>query len=272
MSEPPTTVPGREELIAAVRAAATALGKDSLNRREFLERRLARECDIDRYFDRWSELCLAAGLKATKARIDDRTLIDAMHQAFIDLGGIGTRQAFLRVFAYSSMALERRFGRWRPALIAFRAWAERERPTFPYLADLPRLDGGPGDGAPTRVWRSPGGGGAAYGEIIAFHGMRHAPTNEAGVVLLFGMLAGELGFVVEAVNAGFPDCDAKRRIAHQGNCWVRVRVEFEYQSRSFLAHGHDPAGCDLIVCWEHNWPEAPVEVLELKRALGGSGT
>jgi len=22
-------------------------------------------------------------------------------------------------------------------------------------------------------------------------------------------------------------------------------------------------GCDLIVCWVHNWPECPVEVIEL---------
>jgi hypothetical protein len=27
---------------------------------------------------------------------------------------------------------------------------------------------------------------------------------------------------------------------------------------------HDLKGCDMIVCWEHNWPECPLEVLELK--------
>jgi hypothetical protein len=32
-------------------------------------------------------------------------------------------------------------------------------------------------------------------------------------------------------------------------------------------HGHPPDGCDLIVCWEHNWPESPLEVVELKSAL-----
>jgi hypothetical protein len=20
-------------------------------------------------------------------------------------------------------------------------------------------------------------------------------------------------------------------------------------------HGHDPAGCDRIICWEHDWPD-----------------
>jgi hypothetical protein len=31
---------------------------------------------------------------------------------------------------------------------------------------------------------------------------------------------------------------------------------------------HDPKGCDLIVCWEHNWPECPLEVLELRAIVG----
>jgi hypothetical protein len=46
-----------------------------------------------------------------------------------------------------------------------------------------------------------------------------------------------------------------------------VKIEFEYESRNFLRHMHDPNGCDLIVCWEHNWPECPLEVIELKKAV-----
>ena len=30
---------------------------------------------------------------------------------------------------------------------------------------------------------------------------------------------------------------------------------------------HDPAACDLIVCWEHNWPECPLEVIELRSVV-----
>jgi hypothetical protein len=30
---------------------------------------------------------------------------------------------------------------------------------------------------------------------------------------------------------------------------------------------HDPSKCDLIVCWRHNWPECPLEVLELRKLL-----
>jgi hypothetical protein len=50
--------------------------------------------------------------------------------------------------------------------------------------------------------------------------------------------------------------------------WQRVRIEFEYQSRNFLTHMHPLSGCDLIVCWENNWPECPLEVIELKKVIG----
>jgi hypothetical protein len=49
--------------------------------------------------------------------------------------------------------------------------------------------------------------------------------------------------------------------------WQRVRIEFEYQSRNFRQHGHDPDQCDVIVCWEDNWPECPIEVLELRSTM-----
>jgi hypothetical protein len=49
--------------------------------------------------------------------------------------------------------------------------------------------------------------------------------------------------------------------------WQRVRVEFEFRSRTFRAHGHDPDQCDVIVCWQDNWPDCPIEVVELKSAI-----
>ncbi|HEY2168933.1 MAG TPA: hypothetical protein VGJ30_04865, partial [Candidatus Angelobacter sp.] len=47
----------------------------------------------------------------------------------------------------------------------------------------------------------------------------------------------------------------------------RVRIEFEYESRNFLAHMHPAAHCDLIVCWKHNWKDCPIEVLELSKLV-----
>ena len=103
----------------------------------------------------------------------------------------------------------------------------------------------------------------AYGNPIDFRGLRHEPVNEQGVVLLFGMLAKELGYLIESVQNGFPDCEAKRRVG--AGRWQRVRIEFEFESRNFRDHGHPPDGCEIIVCWRHNWPDCPshLDVVEL---------
>src|SRR5574341_2004066 len=91
--------------------------------------------------------------------------------------------------------------------------------------------------------------------------------NEQGVVFLFGMVAKELGYMVEVVQAGFPDCEAKRQVGP--NKWQPVRIEFEFQSKDFREHGHREDGCDVIVCWHHNWSECPahLEVVELKSVI-----
>jgi hypothetical protein len=106
-----------------------------------------------------------------------------------------------------------------------------------------------------------------YGQPMDFRGLRHEPVNEQGVVLLFGMVAKELGYTVEAVQSGFPDCEAKRQIAPQR--WQRVHLEFEFESRNFRDHGHSLTGCDVIVCWRHNWPDCPphIEILELSSLI-----
>jgi len=103
--------------------------------------------------------------------------------------------------------------------------------------------------------------------LLNFRGLQHAPINEQGVVFLFGVVAHELGFLVESIAQGFPDCEAKRRVSGASGRLEKVRIEFEYRSRSFQEHGHNAHACDLIVCWEDNWPDAPVEVLELRLAI-----
>ena len=106
-----------------------------------------------------------------------------------------------------------------------------------------------------------------YGHPMDFRGLRHEPVNEQGVVLLFGMVAKELGYTVEAVQSAFPDCEAKRQIAPHR--WQRVHLEFEFESRNFRDHGHPLTGCDVIVCWRHNWPDHPphLEILELSSLI-----
>jgi hypothetical protein len=95
------------------------------------------------------------------------------------------------------------------------------------------------------------------------------PVNEAGVMLLFASLARDLGYAALKLQTCFPDSIALRRVDQERA--QLVRIEFEYEGKNFLTHLHDLSGCDLIVCWRHNWPECPVEVLELSQLVGGAG-
>ncbi len=117
--------------------------------------------------------------------------------------------------------------------------------------------------AAPKVW--PKSGLPEAGNFLGFRCFAYAPVNENGVIFLFGMLAQELGYVVELVGRGFPDCFGRRRVAP--GRWSPVRIEFEYRSSNFVAHRHNAAGCDLIVCWDHDWAECRLEVLDLSKEV-----
>ncbi len=106
-----------------------------------------------------------------------------------------------------------------------------------------------------------------FGDKVEFKSLSCAPVNELGVVYLFGVLHDTFGFKIESIQAGFPDCVARRRVGQ--NRWEEVRIEFEYDSRSFISHGHDPNGVDMIVCWKHNWKQCPkeIEIIELSSQM-----
>jgi len=102
------------------------------------------------------------------------------------------------------------------------------------------------------------------GDVINFRGLIYAPLNENGVVFLFGKVVQDLNMYVEEIKPGFPDCIARR---FTGKGWERVRIEFEFSSWNFKLHNHNPAGCDIVVCWQHDWKDCPLEVIELKSEI-----
>ncbi|MGE5323347.1 MAG: homing endonuclease associated repeat-containing protein [Actinomycetota bacterium] len=131
------------------------------------------------------------------------------------------------------------------------------------------IPGRPLMGAPLLPFLSrPRGIGASAEHLLMLHGMAYEPVNEMGVVFLFGMVAPLLGFRVEALQAGFPDCKAKLEV--EPGRWQDVNIEFEFESRKFRDHRHDPDKCDIIVCWRHNWKACPerIQVVELSSILG----
>lgn len=102
------------------------------------------------------------------------------------------------------------------------------------------------------------------GDLINFRGLVYSPTNENGVIFLFGKVVEDLNMYIEEIKPGFPDCVGRR---FTGKGWERIYIEFEYESRSFKGHGHNPDGCDMIICWKHNWQDCTLEVIELKEVI-----
>lgn len=102
------------------------------------------------------------------------------------------------------------------------------------------------------------------GDLINFRGLVYAPVNENAVIFLFGRVADDLNMYIEEIKPGFPDCVGRRFV---GKGWERISIEFEFRSCNFVQHGHDPSNCDLIICWEHDWKECPLEIIELKSEI-----
>lgn len=206
--------------------------------------------------------------------IDENDLFEDILRVFLDNRGLCTGMKFDKLSKYSIKTYRKRYGNWNDILLEFRHWLENNEIEFPYINDLPSeksqnliksIEIDEKSSHNPQQWQSTGR--TVYGSFLNFRGLQHAPVNEQGVVFLFGMVCAELGFVVEAVRTEYPDCEAKRLVDKRQNKWERVRIEFEFKSSNFKDHGHKPEYCDLIICWEHNWPECPLEVIELKSAI-----
>ena len=268
-------MPNQQQVLRSIAAMGKRLGRaPSLS--EFVIHAGIPKYFVFRYFATWNDAVRAAGLRPCRlfARPDDMELLKGWGETVRKLRAVPSRRAYRLKGTHSPRTLETRFGCWAAVPQAFRNFAEGKRE----WADVLGLAGVPGRkkkegreskrGAsslaqPAKSQRAPLNVRPTYGDPLDFPTLRHEPVNEQGVVLLFGMLAKDLGYVVESVQAGFPDCEAKRLIGPQR--WQRVHIEFEFESRNYRDHGHPLTGCDVIVCWRHNWEDCPahIEVLEL---------
>ncbi len=240
--------------------------------------------EISRYsisscFPKWNDAVREAGLHPRRLRVrpEDDELLKDWGKTVRRKRTLPSRRAYLLGGRHEPRTLEKRFDGWEFVPQAFRKFAKGKPEWADVVALLPAA-------APTKAAERPRSTPASpvtrrhagpalpkdratYGNPMNFHGLRHEPVNEQGVVLLFGMLAKELGYMVEAVQTGFPDCEAKRQIGPDR--WQRVRIEFEFESRNFRDHGHPSNGCDIIVCWRHNWHDCPehLQILELSNVI-----
>ena len=282
----------QQQILKAITAKAKELGRAPTLLEFITDARVPKNW-VFRLFPRWNEAVEAAGLQPFRLyrRPEDHELLTDWGQTVRKLRAVPSRRAYDLHGKYYPATLEKRFGSWPVMPRLFRDFAKAKREWADVLALLREAVGArdnPSGRSHRAVARHVGARdnplaqsqrmGArsphpplkerpTYGEPLDFPTLRHVPVNEQGVVLLFGMLAKDLGYVVESVQTGFPDCEAKRQIGPSR--WQRVNLEFEYESRNFHEHGHPLTGCDVIVCWRHNWPNCPanIEVLELSTRI-----
>ncbi len=266
----------KEEVVAAIRQCAGELGRcptvAELKRSRNIGLRTVR-----RYFGSYAHALREAGFDphGPGYRVSLETLFADWARVTRHAGKIPSLAEYEKLSQHSVGPLLTRFGGWTEVPRGLLQFAQEKRLGDEWQdvlelikAHEDRLGGittGSRSPACRRNTQKP-----VYGPPLTPAALAHAPTNEMGVVYLFGMLAARLGFVVTRIQSEFPDCEAMREV--ERNQWQRLRVEFEFESRNFLTHRHRPEECDLIVCWEHNWPECPesLEVVELSAVMSAS--
>ncbi len=253
----------RPAIIARLKAMADELGRLPTKREFWRASRIPLKT-VKKLFGGHRALLRAAGFETYGSRrlLTNEELLRGLRDAFEAAGGIVGRDLCSRFCRHDIRTIVKRWGEWPKALAALRDWLESREPSFPHLAQLrERCRGIKADVFPLPL-------APRCGELLRFRALDHAPTSESGVIFLFGLVAEDLGFILDNVRAAYPDALGRRRVA---DGWRHVRIEFEHQSRNFRDHGHNAEHCDLIVCWEDNWPESPVEILELKRVIATLG-
>ena len=271
-------MPDKKLLVTSLAAMAKRLGR-APSLLEFVTGSGIPKNSIFRLFPRWNDAVRAAGLQPHRlyVRPEDHELLADWGEAVRKLRALPSRRAYDMKGTYHPLTVEKRFKSWDRLPQAFRNFA-RGKQEWADVLELLSLrarkkqrrmaNANPASAIPrNHVQHTALNDRATYGNHLDFPTLRHEPVNELGVVLLFGMLAKDLGYVVESVQAGFPDCEAKRQIGPKR--WQRVHIEFEFESRNFRDHGHPSTGCDVIVCWHHNWPDCPahLEILVLSTLL-----
>src|SRR4029077_13928225 len=195
----------KQQILDSIGAIARRLGRTP-SLLEFVARTRVTKHSVMRHFRRWNEAIKAARIEPCRVyvRPTNNDLLKDWAEVVRKKRGLPSRSAYLVTGKYYPRTIEKRFGGWPAVPEAFRKFANGKREWEDVVALLTartnpqgccRLPSRQAGHAPQRWPRKTGHATlrdrATYGNPMDFRGMRHEPTNEQGVVLLFGMLARE---------------------------------------------------------------------------------
>jgi len=261
----------KEEVIAAMLKCAAMLARVP-SRDELMRLGGVKRLDLRKHFGTFERLRRECKLEREpkQKKLDMERLFHDWGRVAREVKRLPTMKDYEQQGEYSTRPYVERFGRWANVPAGMKRYAEEHGFGEDWLDVLVQVKhnserrlAGPMTFAGQYARTVPGNG--TYGVPILCGALVFAPTTENGVLFLFGAVADKLGFLVLRVQQEFPDIEAMRMVGKDK--LQRVRIELEQESKNFLKHGHDPNGCDLIVCWEHSWAECPLEVIELRKVI-----
>jgi len=220
-----------EEVIAAIRELAAELERTP-TMSEVASKLNTTELRIRRLFGSYAKAVAASGLAPTvKGRLRMRDVFEDWRVVARKLGKIPTMYEYGLEGNLSIRPFKDRFGSWKNipgGMLEFGdgaqlwpGWEDVRELAQRYVDKQARFTD-----VISRSTDVQADVHAKYGKPLTDSPMFTAPTNELGVMVLFGGLARRLGFVVLQVQAGFPDCEALREVTEDR--WQRVRIEFEF--------------------------------------------
>ena len=266
----------RAEIIDTIKKLAKQLGRVPTEVQVQTLTRLKRK-DLRKHYNNFSTALRACGMENPHSGVTVPTakLFEDWARVARTLKKLPTTKAYRKLGRHSMEAVMRVCGQWSAVPRKMQEYAHKHGLENKWKDVMKMVDERCDNDWPTdgRAWPIPTKkrwlfmkDRPVYGPLMSPAAMMHVPTNEAGVLFLFAAMALELGYMATIVRTGFPDCEALRVIS-PGRL-QRVQIEFEYLSRNFLKHRHRVDKCDIIVCWINNWPECPLEVLELSKLFG----
>ena len=277
----------REQVAAAIVECAEKLGR-APTIRELEKVITVSRWKIKRLFGSYTRALADSNLegKPSGRRVEMQALFQDWARVVREMKRIPSSCEYAYFGKYSEGPLSARFGGWAKVAPGLKRYVEEQGKAEEWKDVLEMIDGqepalrAGGRGMSYARARAAGKDDAAarttkeakilpdrplYGAPMLPYPLAHCPINEAGVLFLFGAMAADLGFMVTHLQSEFPDGEAMRLV--EGNRCQRVKFEVEWQSHNFVKHDHDVSGADVIVCWEHNWPDCPLEVVELRKAV-----
>ena len=236
----------------SIKRVAGPLGKTP-TMKQYKQHRRKEEFSLEQIIYRygtWSEAVRMAGLEPNPSQqpphqpeITKQELVEEFIRVSNKVRKIPGKVLFRSKAKYSWMPYMTNWGSWRKAVSQI---TEQYARRFKFDFDSQRVKG-----APKRQKR-----------LDIDLPLKFVPSNEYETLVLFALLANELGFEILRVQSNFPDGILRKN-------GKEILVEFEFLSSNYLQHCHPLDFDGICICWRKDVDIEGIEILSLEDYIRG---